>query len=101
MTLSDKTRDIDLELAERCLQRPWEHIRKCPSLTLPEDAAGASPGSQGAPQGPRINRFRRSFVFMHLARAGTRLFWDELYESATRVFTRFCALQRGWLGGVR
>lgn len=41
MTLNDKDRDVDLELAEELLSRPWEHShKKCPSLELPPKAGG-------------------------------------------------------------
>lgn len=96
MTLNDKTRDVDLELAERLLANPWEQYpKRRTSLELPLEPAGP----QTHPVG-RTKWYRQTLSPWYLAVPAVNLwiFRDAVSVTAVDALSGFRVFVLNWLG---
>lgn len=96
MTLNDKNRDIDLEMAERLLSHPWENsTRKCPSLELPPE-----PANQPALAQEDEDRWPTGLSSWYLVSPALTLwiFRDEVSWAAVDALSAFRVQVLTWLG---
>lgn len=100
MTLNDKTRDIDLELAETMLSRPWEHSRACPSLDLPQrtDRRITDQSGRQAPHVPSLLWVFTPMIVTVTTCIVAGIFQDELSAAGTEALSTLRFLVLTWLG---